>query len=128
MSRFDRDRPASGPLVQAFSGNGFRIDGTVYAQGVKLTALSARLWNAPAPSALTALDLDDLITLEPAPEFILLGTGATLRRPDPAVTADMQARGVGLEIMDSRAAARAWGLLRGEDRWIAAALMPLDQL
>ena len=25
----------------------------------------------------------------------------------------------------SPAAARAWGLLRGEERWIAAALMPL---
>jgi uncharacterized protein len=28
-------------------------------------------------------------------------------------------------VMDSRAAARTWGLLRGEERWIAAALMPL---
>jgi uncharacterized protein len=27
--------------------------------------------------------------------------------------------------MDSRAAARTWGMLRGEERWIAAALMPI---
>jgi len=27
--------------------------------------------------------------------------------------------------MDSRAAARAWGVLRAEERWIVAALMPL---
>jgi len=27
--------------------------------------------------------------------------------------------------MDSRAAARAWAVLRGEGRWIAAALFPL---
>ena len=26
---------------------------------------------------------------------------------------------------DSRAAARAWGVLRGEGRWIVAALLPL---
>ena len=31
-------------------------------------------------------------------------------------------RGIGVEAMDSRAAARTWGLLRGEGRWIAAAL------
>ena len=121
MSRFDRDRPASGPLVQAFSDNGFRIDGIVYATGVKLTPLTAQSWMAPSPLDLAAHDLDDLAKLDPAPEFVLLGTGATLRRPDPAVIAELQARGVGVEIMDSRAAARAWGLLRGEGRWIAAA-------
>ena len=67
------------------------------------------------------------MALTPPPEFILLGTGATLRRPAPATSAALQAKGIGLEVMDSRAAARAWGVLRGEGRWIAAALMPLDQ-
>jgi uncharacterized protein len=28
--------------------------------------------------------------------------------------------------MDSRAAARAWAVLRGEGRWIVAALYPLE--
>lgn len=124
MPRFDRDRPGSGPIVQAFSGNGFRIDGVVYASGVKLTPLAAQPWAAPAPSELGSDDLADLASLDPPPEFILLGTGVTLRRPDPGVIAALP---VGVEIMDSRAAARAWGILRGEDRWIAAALMPLDQ-
>jgi uncharacterized protein len=127
MTRLDRDRSATGPLVQAFSGNGFRIDGIVYAAGVKLTPLTAHPWMAPLPGGFTARDLDDLVALDRAPEFILLGTGATLRRPDHAVIADLQGCGIGVEIMDSRAAARAWGLLRGEGRWIAAALMPLDQ-
>lgn len=122
MPRLDRDHPAKGPLVQAFAGNGFRIDGIVYDQGVKLTPRSVRTWPEPYP-----LDLDDLCALVPPPEFILLGTGASLRRPDPAVVEAIQSRGIGLEVMDSRAAARAWGVLRGEDRWIAAALMPLDQ-
>jgi len=27
--------------------------------------------------------------------------------------------------MDSRAAARAWGVLRAEERWIVGALLPL---
>lgn len=122
MPRLDRDRPAAGPLVQAFVDNGFRIDGVVYDGGVKLTPRSVQRWPETYP-----LDLDDLCALEPAPEFILLGTGASLRRPDPAFVEAIQSRGIGLEVMDSRAAARAWGVLRGEDRWIAAALMPLDQ-
>jgi uncharacterized protein len=127
MPRLDRDRPASGPLIQAFAGNGFRIDGTVHPGGVKLTPEAAWSWAAPSPSVLAEGDLLDLIDIT-APEFILLGTGATLRRPALALTAALQARGIGLEVMDSRAAARAWGVLRGEDRWIVAALMPLDQI
>ena len=31
----------------------------------------------------------------------------------------------GVEALASRAAARTWGMLRGEGRWIAAAIMPL---
>ena len=48
-----------------------------------------------------------------------------MRRPSPAFVAAVEARGFGVEAMDSKAAARAWNVLRGEDRWIAAALMPL---
>ena len=66
--------------------------------------------------------------IEPAlgcdPEFLLLGTGPTHAFAPRAFVAALEARGIGVEAMDSRAAARAWGLLRGEGRWIAAALMP----
>lgn len=127
MPSIDRDRPASGPLVQAFSGTGFRIDGIVHAAGVKLTPLTVIAWTAPDIAALQLADLSDLLELAPRPEFLLLGTGATLRHPDRQLIKGIEAQGTGVEIMDSRAAARAWGVLRAEDRWIAAALMPLDQ-
>jgi uncharacterized protein len=65
------------------------------------------------------------LTVQPPPEFLLLGTGAAMARPAAAFTAALDARGIGVEAMDSRAAARAWAVLRAEDRWIVAALMPL---
>jgi uncharacterized protein len=127
MPRLDRDPTASGPLIQAFVGNGFRVDGNVFSAGLKLTPLAAIEWSAPRGAALEIADLADLIALDPRAEFLILGTGAALVRPAPALVSAIEARGIGLEVMDSRAAARAWGVLRGEDRWIAAALMPLDQ-
>lgn len=127
MPRLDRDPTATGPLIQAFSGNGFRIDGVVYDTGVKLTPDAVWQWAAPSPASLSRDDLADLLAVDPRPEFILLGTGASLQRPDFALTEALRAEGIGLEVMDSRAAARAWGMLRGEGRLIAAALMPLDQ-
>jgi uncharacterized protein len=62
--------------------------------------------------------------LSPAPEFLLLGTGARIAFPPRAFIRAVEARGLGVEVMDSRAAARTWGLLRGEERWIVAALLP----
>ena len=67
-----------------------------------------------------------MLTLDPAPEFLILGTGSRMLRPSPALVVALEAKGVGVEPMDSRAAARAWGVLRAELRWIAAALYPLD--
>jgi uncharacterized protein len=49
-----------------------------------------------------------------------------MQRPPRSLTEALMRRGIGLEPMDSRAAARAWGVLRAELRWVAAALYPLD--
>jgi uncharacterized protein len=124
MARFERDPAAEGPIVTAFSGGGFVVDEGVY-RALLLTPLRADEWAAPAPADLAASELEPLLALDPAPEFLILGTGARLTHPPRALREALEARGIGLEVMDSRAAARTWGLLRGEERWIAAALMPL---
>ena len=120
----ERTPAASGPLVQGFAGHGFRVGGATY-DAVLLTPEAAMGWTAPALAALTEAELAPLLAVSPPPEFILLGTGPALRRPAPALVAALDARRIGVEAMDSRAAARTWGLLRGEGRWIAAALLPL---
>jgi uncharacterized protein len=122
--RFERDRPAPGPLVQGFSGRGFSIGGRVY-DGVLLTPDSVSAWAAPALADLDASDIELLLGLDPAAEFLILGTGATMAFPPRAFVAALEARGLGVEAMDSRAAARTWGVLRAEGRHIVAALMPL---
>lgn len=111
---------APGPVVTGFSGRGFKIDGEPTPAGV---LLAPEWWRALDADAVDAAVLAPLIALRP--EFVLIGTGATLVRPAPALVRWVEAEGVGVEAMDSRAAARAWGVLRAEDRWIAAALLPL---
>lgn len=123
MVTFDRERPQDGPVVQGFSGRGFRVDGVVYDGGLWLTPERAAAWDAPAIGDLQVEDVAAL--LNGAPEFLLLGTGGAMQRPSPAFTAAVEALGIGVEAMDSRAAARAWIVLRGEGRQIVAALLPL---
>ena len=124
MARLDRDPAAQGPVVTAFSGGGFVVDEGVY-PALLLTPLRAAEWTPPAVAELAMADLEPLLALSPPPEFLLLGTGPRLTHPPRALREALEERGIGLEAMDSRAAARTWGLLRGEERWIAAALMPL---
>ena len=119
----EREPAAGGPLVTGFSGTGFRIGEAVF-PALLMTTEEARSWTPPALAALAIGDLALLI--ESRPEFVLLGTGATLVRPSPTLIAALENRGIGVEPMDSRAAARAWGVLRGEGRLIGAALYPLD--
>lgn len=126
MVELHRDRPAQGPLIRGFAGRGFRVDDRVHDGGLLLTPEAALDWRPPTLDDLDLSTLDRAVRLSPPPEFLLLGTGATMRAPPRTFAAALDALGIGIEPMDSRAAARAWGLLRGEGRWIAAALYPLD--
>ena len=122
--RFEAVPPASGPRIQGFSGRGFVVDGEAH-DGLLLTPEAARAWSPPPLAELAPAHVETLLALAPPPEFLLLGTGPAMAFPPRAFTEALEARGIGVEAMDSRAAARAWGLLRAESRWIAAALMPL---
>lgn len=122
--RIDRDPGAEGPLIKGFSGGGFRIDDNVY-RALLITPRRADGWSPPPIEALAAGDVASLLALDPAPEFLLLGTGESLVRPPAAFVRAVEARGLGIEAMDSRAAARAWGVLRGEGRWVVGAFYPL---
>ena len=122
--RFEREAPASGPVVRGYAAGGFNVDGRSY-RALLLTPERASAWDAPELSDLTVESVGELLALQPAPEFLLLGTGPTMAFPPRALVRALEARGIGVEAMDSRAAARTWGVLRAEERWIVAAIMPL---
>jgi uncharacterized protein len=124
VPRWEQDERAPGPIVQGFTAGGFSINGRVY-QAALLTPEHAQIWTPPPLSDLTLDQLEPLFSAGRLPEFVILGTGKTMAFPPRTLVRDIESRGLGVEAMDSRAAARTWGMLRGEGRWIAAALMPL---
>jgi len=119
-----RDPQAIGPIIRGFAGTHFRLDGSTHA-ALLLTPEQAIDWKPPPIEALDEAALAPLLGIAPPIEFLLLGTGAVTRLPTPALRAALEARGIGIEAMDSRAAARAWAVLRGEERWIGGAFYPL---
>ncbi|MBN8848330.1 MULTISPECIES: Mth938-like domain-containing protein [unclassified Sphingomonas] len=120
--KLERTRDPAGPIVKGIGPAGFRTDDGTF-PALLMTVDSVALWSPPPLADLVPDDLAPLVAARP--EFILLGTGSDLSRPPRALVAWLEERGIGIEPMDSRAAARAWGVLRGEGRQIAAALYPL---
>lgn len=130
MAEFNQDPRASGPVITGFTPHGFRLDGDNLGPrrvdgSLMLTPVSALPWDAPALGTLDESAIGPVLDMDPPPEFMLLGTGPALAHPPRPFIRAMESRGIGVEVMDSRAAARAWGILRSEDRWIAAAIMGL---
>lgn len=78
-------------------------------------------WPVPTFEALTAEHFSAIAAHRP--ELVLLGTGARLRFPAPALYAALVAQGIGLEVMDVGAACRTYNFLAGEGRRVAAALI-----
>lgn len=78
-------------------------------------------WRPTSVTDLHPADMDALLALKPA--VVLLGTGPRLRFPAPAVMAAMLTRGIGLEVMDSAAAARTFNVLATEGRQVVAAFL-----
>ena len=60
-----------------------------------------------------------------APEVLLVGTGARQRLLHPATYAPLSRLGIGVEAMDTQAAARTYNILMAEGRRVVVALMPM---
>ena len=78
-------------------------------------------WVVTGFEALAGTDFGFIAELKP--EIVILGTGATQRFPQPELARALAATGVGVEIMDSRAACRTYNILASEGRKVVAAIL-----
>ena len=78
-----------------------------------MSSVPLRPVSKPAPTALAGLDR----------EIVLLGTGNVLRFPRPELMRPLAQAGLGIEVMDRKAACRTYNILASEGRRVAAALL-----
>ena len=115
-------RELTGSLfVQSVSAAEVRVSGESYSQPFALTPTEIlSSWSAKPVSELADHDFDPLFA--GSPEIVVLGTGSTHVFPPRELMFAFARRGVGLEVMDTAAAARTFNVLAGEGRKIAAVL------
>ncbi len=77
-------------------------------------------WPAGPVHALTEVDFK--VLLDTSPELVVLGTGRKNIFPPRELVFAFARRGVGLEVMNTPAAARTFNVLTGDGRRIAAVL------
>jgi len=118
-------RELSGTLaVRSVGLDGIRINDQILSGTVALTPQEIiDDWNDSPINELADDDFAALLALEP--ELVLLGTGAKGEFPPRELMFAFARRGVGLEVMDTAAAARTFNVLAGEGRKIAAVLYPV---
>jgi uncharacterized protein len=118
--KFSRELSA-GNVIRRVTETGFVIGDNTFPGPLFLTADEIFEGWAGAPVAELKESHFDPV-LQTSPELILLGTGATNIFPPRELVFAMARRGVGFEVMNSKAAARTFNVLVGEERRVAAVL------
>ena len=107
--------------IRSVSESEIRIGDQSWSETVALTANDVLAdWEPKSLDALTSDDFGSL--LDTGPEIVVLGTGSTHVMPPRELVFSFARQGVGLEVMDTRAAARTFNVLVGEGRKVAAVL------
>lgn len=118
--KFTREAPTA-VTIRSVSATEIRIGDERWTGTVALTANGVLDdWADKPLDALTQADFAAL--LETGPELIVLGTGASHVIPPRDLVFSMARSGVGLEVMQTSAAARTFNVLAGEGRQVAAVL------
>jgi len=107
--------------IRSVSDAEIRIGEKRWSRTIALTA--AGVLDGWAEKPIDSLVAEDFaVLLDTAPEMIVLGTGPAHVLPSRELMFAFARRGVGFEVMDTRAAARTFNVLVGEGRQVAAVL------
>jgi uncharacterized protein len=108
-------------VIRSVSETAIRVNDTEHNESIVLTPDDRlTMWSNKPIADLT--DADFGLVIDSKPEIVLLGTGATNIFPPRELTFAFARKGIGLEIMDTAAAARTFNVLANEGRRVAAIL------
>lgn len=111
--------------VRSVANGQFLIGDQVWSDPIALTPGGVlQDWAAPSLADLSIESLSSLLEL--GPELLIVGTGSQQILPSRDLMFGMARAGVGLELMDTPAAARTFNVLLGEDRSVAAVFYPTE--
>ena len=112
--------------IEAYGNGGFRFAGMSHRGSVLLLPSAIVAWPVATLGELAASDFDPVIAETAQISILLLGTGRSIAPAPSFLTAILREHGIGLDVMDTGAAARTYNILLAERRSVAAALIAVD--
>jgi uncharacterized protein len=114
-------------VVQGYGAGGFRVSDREWMGAVIVFPTRTVSWAALGLGDLTLSSFDPIRdAADPAIDLLLIGTGRKMALLPAKLRADLRALGFAIETMDTGAACRTYNVLIGEERHVAAALLPVD--
>jgi len=113
-------------LIQSYGDKHFQISNKLYDQAVLVFPEETVPWSPIDVNQLTVDDFYKIVNAEPPIDLLLMGCGKSPWFQMPRLRDDLKNRDIVLELMDTGAACRTFNVLLGEDRRVAAALIPVD--
>ena len=118
--------PVGRQVIERYGETGFRVAGAIYRGSVLVFPDRTLPWSAVSASDVTWESLAPVIE-HGGVQILLLGLGRAMGGAIPhALRNTLHAAGIALEPMNTGAACRTYNVLVGEDRHVAAALLPLS--
>jgi uncharacterized protein len=110
-------------IIDTYGNGGFRFAGMSHRGSVLLLPSGVRAWPVTAPGEIDRTALRPVQAEAAGIELLLVGTGLDIAAIDPALRGWLKEVGVGLDVMQTGAAARTYNILVAENRKVAAALI-----
>ncbi len=109
--------------IDAYGGGGFRFAEMSHRGSILALPSGVRAWEVTEPDGITPESLGPLVAEGSAVNLLLLGTGAEIVFVPDALRRFLKEAGIGLDVMQTGAAARTYNILMAENRKVAAALI-----
>lgn len=112
--------------IDSYGNGGFRFAEMSHRGALMCLPSGIHGWDINSIGDLTSQRLARVFDEQSAISLLLLGTGAKQVFPDVTIFQALGDAGIGIEVMDTGAAARTYNVLLAEGRRVAAALLAVD--
>ena len=109
--------------IDAYGNGGFRFADMSHRGSLLALPSGVRAWPVASMADLTDEVLDPIFAEGDALELLLFGTGLDIAALPTAFRARFREAGIGLDVMQTGAAARTYNILLAENRKVGAALI-----
>jgi len=112
-------------IIQGYIEGGFKVSGERYDGAVCVEPDALRVWDVHSFEALRREDFQFLIDRVAEIDVVLLGCGARMQFLPRDLKADLSARGLIVDVMDTGAACRTYNVLVADGRRVVAVMFPI---